>query len=128
MSAITDSQLKMSIAGKHKRRMNKPWMAAELKQLGRMPDSVLALRLGRTIKEVVAERERRRIGLVTGPRRWTAREIRLLGKLNDHELGRRLRRPSHQVRLQRVALKIPPCKARARFRLWKPAEFRLLGT
>jgi hypothetical protein len=52
-----------------------------LKQLGRMPDSVLARRTGRTIQEVVAMRKPRGIGLVTGPRRWTARELRLLGTL-----------------------------------------------
>ena len=69
-----------------------PWTLAELKQLGRTPDSVLARRTGRTIKEVVAERERRRIGLRTPRRRWTAREINLLGNLSDMEVARRLGR------------------------------------
>ena len=50
-----------------------PWTVAELKLLGKKPDSVLAKRFARTIKEVVAMRENRRIGLITGPRRWTAR-------------------------------------------------------
>src|SRR5712691_9099120 len=107
---------------------SKQWTIAEVRQLGRVPDSVLARRFERTIKEIVEERERRGIALGTGPRRWTAREIRLLGTMNDYELARRLRRPKHQVRLQRLELKIPPCKARARFRAWKPAEFRILGT
>ena len=37
------------------------WTMAELRQLGKVPDSVLARRLHRTIKEIVAERQRRRI-------------------------------------------------------------------
>jgi hypothetical protein len=45
-----------------------PWTLAEMKQLGRTPDSLLARRSGRTIHEVVAMRESRGIGLVTGPR------------------------------------------------------------
>ena len=46
-----------------------PWTQIEVELLGRMSDSVLARRLGRTIfKEVTAEREARRIGLNRGPR------------------------------------------------------------
>ena len=90
-----------------KNRRNTPWTLAKLKQLGKKPDSVLARRLGRTIKEVVAERERRRIQLRTPPRRWTAREIKLLGTLADSELARRLRRPYSTVRARRNLLKIP---------------------
>jgi len=70
-----------------RRRWGAPWKLAELKRLGRAPDSVLARRMGRTIKEVVAMRESRRLGLVTGPRRWTAREIRLLGSMPDREVA-----------------------------------------
>src|SRR6266496_1004621 len=88
------------------------WTVVELRQLGKVPDSVLARRFNRTIKDVVAERERRGVALETGPRRWTAREIRLLGTMNDFELARRLRRPKHQVRRQRRELKIAPFKAR----------------
>src|ERR1700734_1269684 len=65
----------------------------ELQQLSKIPDSKLARRNQRTIKEVVAMRESRRIALPTPPRRWTAREIRLLGTLSDRETARRLRRP-----------------------------------
>ena len=75
-----------------KARRDAPWTIAELKQLGRTPDSILARRTGRTIKEVVAERERRRIGMRMPPRRWTAGEIRLLGRFSDLELARRFRR------------------------------------
>jgi hypothetical protein len=42
-----------------------PWTLAELKKLGKAPDSVLARRFRRTIKEVVAERKHRRIRLAT---------------------------------------------------------------
>jgi hypothetical protein len=63
-----------------KTRWGARWPAAELRQLGKVPDPELARRKGRTIKEVVAEREARHIGLVTAPRRWTAREIQRLSK------------------------------------------------
>src|SRR6266850_2122765 len=110
---------------KIKSRRGVPWLLAELKQLGKVPDSVLARRHRRSIKEVVAMRESRRIGLPTGPRRWTAREIRLLGRMNDYEVARRLRRSMHRVRYQRRALKIPPFRPRPKFRYWKPAEIKL---
>jgi hypothetical protein len=111
-----------------RRRWGSPWTPEEVEVLGKHPDSVLARRWGRTIKEVLAERERRRIRLVTPPRRWTQREIRLLGTLNDYELARRLSRPKHEVRRQRRAFKIPPFKPRAPSRFWKAAELKLLGT
>lgn len=66
-----------------KRRWGAPWTSAELKRLGKTPDSALARRWGRTIKEIAAERERRRIKLPTGPRRWIAREIMMLGRYSD---------------------------------------------
>src|SRR5207253_2413676 len=40
-----------------KPRSGERWTLAELKQLGKVPDSVLAGCTGRTIKEIVAERE-----------------------------------------------------------------------
>lgn len=71
-------------------RRDAPWTIAELKQLGKAPDSALARRFGRTIQAVVAMRESRRIALPTPPRRWTAREIRLLGTMPDAEVARLL--------------------------------------
>ena len=71
---------------------------AELKQLGRAPDSLLARRTRRTIREVVSMREERRVGLPTPDRRWSAREVKMLGRYNDAELSRRLRRRKGQVR------------------------------
>jgi len=79
-----------------------PWKLAELKQLGKTPDSVLARRFKRTIKEVVAMRDSRRVDLATSPRRWTAREIRLLGTMPDLETARQLRRSCGAVRHQRM--------------------------
>src|SRR5438552_3256539 len=105
-----------------------PWTIKELRQLGKVPDSVMAGRTGRTIKEVVAERDAHRLRAETAPRRWTANEIKLLGKLNDYELARRFRRARYEVRWQRVALKIPPSVPRRPWRVWKPKEIRLLGT
>src|SRR6266404_2118397 len=109
-------------------RRGSAWTAAERKLLGKLPDSVLARQSRRTIKEVRAERERRRIGLPTPPNRWTAREIRLLGRFNDAELARRLHRPHHEVRKVRISFKIPPFKAAAKTRPWTVAEIKLLGT
>jgi hypothetical protein len=109
-------------------RSGTPWSAAEVRNLGKVPDSVFALRHGRTLKEVVAERYTRGIGLPTGPRRWTAREIRLLGKLNDREVSRRLRRPINQVWKQRTLLGIPSYLPAPKQRRWTPAQRRLLGT
>lgn len=86
---------------KRYRRKGEPWKLEELKRLGKAADSYLARRARRTIKEIVAERESRRIALPTGPRRWTAREIRLLGTMSDAELARRLRRPRENVRSER---------------------------
>ena len=106
---------------------NAPWTKAELSRLGTAPDSVLARRLGRTIQEVVAERQARRIKLETGPRRWTAREIKLLGRYFDAELARRLRRPVHHVRRQRIALHIPAFRP-LKLKTWTRAEEKLLGT
>jgi hypothetical protein len=111
-----------------KSRRGARWTVAELEQLGASPDSLVAHRWGRTIKEVVAMRERMRIALETGPRRWTRREIKLLGTLNDHELARRLRRPKHEVHRQRRALGIAPFKPRPKWRNWKASEKKLLGT
>src|SRR5436309_6718125 len=103
------------------------WRLAELKQLGEAPDSVLARRTGRTIKEVVAMREHRRIAMETGPRRWTARETKMLGRYNDAELSRRLRRTYDDVRHQRLSLHIPSLQP-LRIKRWTRAEEKLLGS
>src|SRR5205814_1819295 len=102
------------------------WRLAELKQLGEVPDSVLASRTCRTIKEVVAMREHRRIAMKTGPRRWTAREIKMLGRYNDAELSRRLRRTYDDVRHQRLSLHIPSLRP-LHIKRWTRAEEKLLG-
>jgi len=115
------------MATRKKSRRYERWTKAELKQLGKTPDSILACRLGRTIQEVVDERKARRIKLETPTRRWTAREIRMLGRYFDAELARRLRRPVHHVRLQRVALHIPALRP-LKFKKWTRAEEKLLGT
>jgi hypothetical protein len=110
------------------------WSLAEIKQLGRVPDSTLAKRTGRSIADIAKERQSRRIALATAARRWTTREIRLLGTMSDHELARRLRRTPNAVYCQRMALKVAPLKsAPKRHRLtprraWLPEEDTLLGT
>ncbi len=134
--------------GIFKIRRKAPWTTAELKQLGRTPDSVLARRFRRTIREVLAKREARRIGLPIRRRTWTPAEIRLLGTMPDQELAERLRRSYHLVWYQRKMLGIPPFQssptrrqngrkrklktASAYFgkktRPWTAAEEKLLGT
>jgi hypothetical protein len=91
-----------------------------------VPDSVLARRIGRTIKEIVEERQWRRIRLVTPPRRWTARETKLLGRYFDEELARRFRRPVHDVARQRIALQIPAFRPH-KSKKWTRAEEKILG-
>lgn len=99
------------------------WRAAEIRQLGKVPDSVLAKRLGTSIRAVA-----RGIALPTAPRRWTASKIKLIGTMSDAELARRLRREQYMVRNQRLSLRIPPFRPRAKWRYWKPHEIRMLGT
>jgi hypothetical protein len=110
-----------------KTRKGAAWTLSELKRLGKKPDSVLARRTGRTIKEIVAMRVQRRIKLPSGPRRWTAREIKLLGRHFDAELARRFRRNLNDVRQQRRLLHIPSIR-RIKSRTWTPSQDKLLGT
>jgi len=63
-----------------RQRSGRRWTIAELEKLGRLSDTELARKYGRTIKEVAAEREARRIGLDLGPRPWTERENKQSGK------------------------------------------------
>src|ERR1035437_4869698 len=127
-AAITQSATSRAPRGRTvRRRRGAPWSVAELKQLGKRPDSTLARRMGRTIKEVVAMRESRRIKLPTPPRRWTAREIRLLGTMNDAELGRRLRRHYYVVRKKRNAFKIPSFLPHSAHYTWTKPAIGLLG-
>ena len=85
-------------------------------------------KLARKIREVVSERERRRIQLPTARHDWTMREIRLLGRFNDHETARRLNRSYDAVRLLRINLGIPALRPLPKGRVWTRAEDRLLGT
>src|SRR6266508_3671214 len=83
-----------------KSRCAAPWTVAELKQLGKVPDSVLARRTGR--------------------------KIRMLGRYYDAELSRRLRRSYDDVRNQRIRLHIPSLRP-LRSKRWTRAEEKLLG-
>src|SRR5580658_3749618 len=114
-------------AGRKPTRKGAAWTLSELKRLGKSPDSVLGRRSGRTIREIVAMREERRIKLATGPRRWTAREIKLLGRYFDAELARRLQRKLSDVRHQRQSLYIPSIRP-LKSQKWTPAQDKVLGT
>jgi hypothetical protein len=120
------NQTLQSMAAAIKHRREARWTIAELKLIGKVPDSVLARRIGRTIKEIVEERQWRRIRLVTPPRRWTARETKLLGRYFDEELARRFRRPVHDVARQRIALQIPAFRPH-KSKKWTRAEEKILG-
>ena len=109
-------------------RSGRRWTIAELEQLGRLSDTELARKYGRTIKEVAAEREARRIGLDLGPRPWTERENKQLGKSPDRDVAQRLRRSKGSVAQQRRQLKIAAFQPRGEFRMWRPDELVLLGT
>jgi len=128
VSGITRETTISAVKQRKKRRWGASWTLAELRQLGRAADSVLARRTGRTIGEVVAMREKRRVGLPTPDRRWSAREVKMLGRYNDAELARRLRRGKGQVRRQRIALGIPALLKRKHSRRWTHAEQKLLGS
>ena len=80
---------------------NRPWTPAELSRLGKAPDSVLARRWGRTIKEVVSMREQQRI--------WTAGQLALLGKIPDAEVARRTGHPLRSVGARRRRQGLRPC-------------------
>jgi hypothetical protein len=105
---------------KVRRRWNAPWTPSELKLLGQRTDSVLARRLGRTIKEVAAMRESRHIQAARPNRRWTEEENRLLGTMPDIEVARRLKRGITGVEQQRLKLGIS-------FRLSGTELVRLMG-
>ena len=98
------------------------WTARELGQLGRVLDSVLARRSGRTIRAVVAMRESRRIALPTGPRRWTARELRLLRTMPDAEFARRFKRTLPSVQNERNYLGLPYPARRLRVLVLRPQQ------
>jgi len=86
-------------------RRDAPWTEQELSRLGKEPDSVLAKRIGRTVREVVATRESRRIRLPGARQRWTAREIKLLGTLSDSCLPQMQQKVSSQSPHRRTGLK-----------------------
>jgi hypothetical protein len=91
-----------------------------LKLIGQRTDAVLARRLGRTLKEVVAMRESQHVQPARPNRRWTEAENRMLGTMPDVELGRRLKRGITGVMHQRLKLGIS-------FRLSGTELTRLLG-
>ncbi|HXA44536.1 MAG TPA: hypothetical protein VNZ25_03445, partial [Candidatus Angelobacter sp.] len=110
------------------RRRDAAWTIAESKQLGSVPDSVLARRTGRTIREVVAERERQRIEPLLPPHSWTTNETKMLGCYSDMEVARRLRRNRNDVRRERIRLGIPPLRPAPKSKRWTREEEKLLGT
>lgn len=92
--------------GKVKSRRGAPWKLREHKLLGKVPDSAIVQRWRRSIKEVVAKRERCGIALETGPRRWTPDKEKLLGQRPDEELAHLWRCTVGQVKARRQTLHI----------------------
>ena len=82
------------------------WTAKEDAPLGKLPDSEISLRLGRTLSSVRARRKR--LGLRDPSKRkpWTAAEVKLLGTAFDVFIARRLGRSEGVVRAHRQKLGI----------------------
>jgi hypothetical protein len=83
------------------------WAAKDRALLGKLPDSEISLRLGRTMTAVRAQRKK--LGLRDPSKRkpWTAAEVKLLGTAFDVVIARRLGRSEGSVKTQRQKLGIP---------------------
>jgi hypothetical protein len=87
------------------------WAAEQLALLGTLPDSKVAVKIGRTLRAVQQKRER--LGIPNpNPGRWTAEEVVLLGTAPDDQVARRLGLTEPAVRQKRQKLGIPPCGLR----------------
>jgi hypothetical protein len=109
------------------------WSAADLAQLGKAPDTVIARRLGCHLSSVTAMRKRLGIAPVR-PRRqfdWTNEMVALLGTASDRAVAATLNVPSSSVHRKRCLLGIPAFGDRPHegggYR-WTPRAIRLLGT
>lgn len=109
--------------------------------LGKKSDRDVARQIGRSQGTVRHKRHTLNIPSLTPMRRWTEAENRLLGTLPDAELAGRLNRgitdlevaqrlgcPQNIVRHKRITLGIRACHPLTSYRLWTPAENKLLGT
>ena len=112
-----------------------PWSKKLLKLLGKMPDMVLARRMGVHFTTVSEERWRRRIRAFREPLppiQWTPQMINQLGTDFDWAIGERLGLPLHCVRRKRQLLGITPYgesysrKSYNAFR-WTKQRISLLG-
>ena len=98
-----------------------------MRDLGKVPDSVLAKRSGRTIREIVAMRQERRIAVSLAGRRWTNRETQLLGTLSDRQVAQSIGREAKSVAQRRRQPGIAQHDGSTQ-RAWTQAEERQLGT
>ena len=80
------------------------WPPEVVAQLGKVPDEVLARRLGRTRTCVARRRRALKIPALQTPRPWLPHELALLGKLPDEVVAQKLGRSVVAVGHQRRAL------------------------
>jgi hypothetical protein len=109
---------------------NRPWTKAEIKMLGKLPDSVVAARVNRSKLAIINARTRFKISPAPGTgmhaRRWNPRWDKLLGKATDKDVAKKIGRTMAAVRTRRNKLGIPLNKPLRRD--WTPEEEKLLGT
>ena len=109
---------------------SKPDQAGWLEQhgtlIGKLPDEVVAQRVGKSRGYIKKIRLERGIHFNRKLRPWTPEEERLLGKYTDREVGRLLVRDIRAVANRRRALGRPPCGGS--YNLWADYERDLLGT
>jgi hypothetical protein len=105
------------------------WSHHELALLGKLPDTEVARRLGRSLKAVQFKRNLLHLRPANDrrpPHQWTRREERLLGTKPDEEVARLLDLTTTIVTGHRGRTGIPLLWDRQRH--WTRAEEKLLGT
>jgi hypothetical protein len=103
------------------------WTPAEERLLGRMPDRVLAKKLGRTYIAVFFRRHLKRI---TFRKKWDVRHDKYLGKMSDGDVARKIGRGKAVVAVRRRKLGIAPFggpHGNYSPNAWSPAELKMLG-
>ncbi len=116
--AVHQKRMVMGIdAPKERRRGRKPrrWTKRELAMLGKIPDPILARKLGIARNGIHEKRMQLGIPSVFGQQvklRWTARRVAKLGKIPDSELAREIGVSTVTVSAFRRRRGIPACPRR----------------
>jgi DNA-binding CsgD family transcriptional regulator len=122
---IRRQRLKLGIPSHRSTIENLPWHEADRQLLGKIPDHVLAKKVG--LSQASVSMKRRSLGIAPfrkPPTKWTKRMQSLLGRLTDKEMAIQFGVSVERVRRRRVRLNVPalkPC-------FWTPERAALLGT